>query len=106
MATQEELRDMTLTGLRVIVLTQGDPREEVADFELAWWTRIHDDLAKLSDDSMHIIAVDAGHAIHIDSEALVEKAVDSVVAAVRSDEPLSECDDVVWVPYGGECRLP
>jgi pimeloyl-ACP methyl ester carboxylesterase len=104
--TTDELGDLTLSGLPVIVLTQGDPHDEVPDAELEWWKSVHDDLSELADDSMHLIAVDAGHAIHWDSEALVEKAIDTIVAAVRSGDPLPDCDDDVWVPYGGECRLP
>lgn len=105
-ASAEEVSELDLTGLPVVVLTQNAPEDELGPSLLAWWTGLHDGLADLSEDSVHLIAVDAGHAIHWYSEALVEKAVDSVVEAVRSGEPLPECDDHVWVPYGGECRTP
>jgi pimeloyl-ACP methyl ester carboxylesterase len=103
-ATAEEIEGLSLSGVPVIVLTEGVAPEGVDATTLEWYTQLHDDLAALSDDSLHLIAVDAGHAIHWDSEALVEKAVETVVEAARADELLAECDDVVWVPYGGECR--
>jgi pimeloyl-ACP methyl ester carboxylesterase len=104
-ASADEIGALSLTGLPVVILTQSDPEEEWDASLLESWTQSHDDLADLSEDSVHLIAVDAGHAIHWYSEALVEKAVDTVVEAVRSGEPLAECDDHVWVPYGGECRV-
>ncbi|WP_314502631.1 alpha/beta hydrolase [uncultured Microbacterium sp.] len=103
--TAEEIEGLSLEGLPVIVLTEGIPPEGIDGATLEWYTQLHDDLSALSDDSLHVIAVDAGHAIHWDSEALVEKAVGTVVDAVRSGDAMSECDDTVWVPYGGECRV-
>jgi len=103
-STADEVAQLKMTGLPLIVLTEGIPPEGVDEATLEWYTQLHDELSDLSDDSLHLIATDASHAIHWDSEALVEKAVDSVVEAVRSGDPLPECDDAVWVPYGGECR--
>lgn len=103
-STADEVGELDLSGIPTILLTQGKADEDFDEPTLAWWTGLQDDLAQASEGSLHLIAVDAGHAIHWYSEALVEKAVDTVVAAVRSGEPLAECDDVVWVPYGGECR--
>lgn len=104
-STTDQLDGLSLGGVPVIFLTQGDPEQLIPEADHRWWTGLHDDLASLSDDSLHLIALDAGHAIHWDSEALVEKAVETVVDAVRSGEPLAACDDHVWGPYGGECRV-
>ncbi|SFS02812.1 Pimeloyl-ACP methyl ester carboxylesterase [Microbacterium sp. cf046] len=105
-STIDEVEGLELADIPTIVLTQGNPEDDSDASILEWWTELHDALAALSGDSVHVIATDAGHAIHWDSEALVEKAVDSVVAAVRSGDQLPACDDVEWVPYGGECRTP
>jgi pimeloyl-ACP methyl ester carboxylesterase len=103
-ATTNAVDDLVLTDVPLIVLTQGDPKNFLTDAELEWWTRSHDDLADRSENSLHLIAVDAEHAIHWDAQALVEKAIDTVVEAVRTGEPLGACGDTVWAPYAGECR--
>lgn len=102
-ATTEEVSELDLGDLPLIVLTQGD-MEYWEGPEL--WTEIQDRLATLSDDVVHVVATDAGHAIHWDAPELVAQAVGQVVEAVRSDEPLPECDDQDWLPVGGECRSP
>lgn len=102
-ATADEVRDVDLGDLPLIVLTQGT-MEDWPDPAL--WTSIQDRLATLSDDVVHVVATDAGHAIHFDVPALVAQAVEDVVEAVRSDEPLPECDDQDWLPVGGACRAP
>jgi pimeloyl-ACP methyl ester carboxylesterase len=101
--TRSEVSDLDFGDLPTVILTRGqlDGFDEAA---LRWWTEEHDDLVHLSSDSLHLIAFDAGHAIHWDSEALVEKAVDDVVEAARSGDGLAECNDYDWAVYSGECR--
>ncbi|GAA1987395.1 hypothetical protein GCM10009777_22150 [Microbacterium pumilum] len=101
--TTDELNGLDLGDLPLIVLTQGT-MEDWPDPEL--WLQTQDRLATLSDDVLHVIATEAGHAVHWDAEALVVRAVDDVVDAVRSNEPLPECDNHRWRPLTGECRLP
>jgi pimeloyl-ACP methyl ester carboxylesterase len=105
--TAGELESLDLGELPLVVLVQGaEPTGEPDTFtaqELEAWNKAQERHAMLSDNSVRVIAVDAGHAIHLDSEALVEKAVEDVVAAVRSGDPLPACDDLEWGPYTGEC---
>lgn len=101
--TTDEVSGLDLGSLPLVVLTQGT-MENWPDPPL--WTKTQDRLATLSDDVIHVIATDAGHAVHWDAEALVAKAVSDVVEAVRSGDPLPECDDDDWRALGGECRAP
>ena len=101
--TYDEVGGLTLGEVPLVVLTQGTMAAvEFQEFLL----ETHDDLAARSRNVMHIIATEAGHEIHLDSEPLVEKAVETVVAAVRGGEPLPACDDEDWVEVAGECRVP
>jgi pimeloyl-ACP methyl ester carboxylesterase len=101
--TRDDLADLDFGDLPTVVLTRGE-LDGFNEAEMARWRQGHEELAALSTNSMYLIAFDAGHAIHWDSEALVEKAVDAVVEAVRSGDPLPECDEYEWAPYTGECR--
>lgn len=100
--TAEELSGLDFGDLPLVVLTRGQP-DGATEAEITWWTSEHDNLASRGTNALHLIASDAGHPIHWDSEALVEKAVDTVVASARSGDSLEPCDEFVWVPYGGEC---
>lgn len=101
----EELDGQDFGDLPIVILTRGEP-DGFDEATMAWWISAQDDMATRSTNVLHLIAVDAGHMIQFESEAIVEKAVDSVVEAVRSGEPLPECDDLEWGPYAGECRVP
>ncbi len=91
--TYDEVGGLTLGDVPLVVLTQGTMADvQYPEFLL----ETHDDLAARSRNVMHIIATDAGHAIHLDAEPLVEKVVETVVAAVRDGEPLPACDDEDW----------
>ena len=103
--TVKDLSSLDFGDLPAVVLTRG----ELDGFDVATmnrWMDGHEELAALSRNSMHVVAFDAGHVIHGDSEALVEKAVDTVVESVRNREPLPECDDYDWAAYTGECATP
>ncbi|TDN93215.1 alpha/beta fold hydrolase [Microbacterium sp. BK668] len=100
----DDLLGLDLGSRPTIVLTQGE--DGFDDPDLSWWRDRHDELAALSTDSIHLIAPDAGHAIHEMSGALVEKSLRAVLEAVRAEEELPECDDSEWGPYAGECRVP
>jgi pimeloyl-ACP methyl ester carboxylesterase len=101
--TYSELDGLALGEVPLVVLTQGTMAHvKYPEFLL----QTHDDLAALSRNVMHIIATEAGHVIHVFSEPLVAKAVETVVAAVREGEPLPACDDKEWGTYTGACRRP
>lgn len=105
--SRAELENLDVGDLPLVVLVQGigvtgEPDTFTAD-DLKVWNAAQERHAAMSDNSVRVIATDAGHGIHLDSEALVEKAVEDVVAAVRSGDPLRACDDFEWGPYTGEC---
>lgn len=101
--SRAEVSQLDFGDLPTIVLTRGE-LDGFDEATMKRWIDGHEDLASLSTNSMHLIAFDAGHTIHWDSEALVEKAVDAVVESARSREPLPECDDYEWAAYTGECN--
>jgi pimeloyl-ACP methyl ester carboxylesterase len=63
---------------------------------------VHDDLAGRSSDSVHVIAVDSGHAIYETQPELVTAAILEVVEAARSGNGLAPCDDR-FDDLGGAC---
>jgi len=99
--SEKELAQIGSYGsIPTIVLTQafvGDT-EAQASFKREW-PRLHADLASRSTNSVHLIAVDAGHMIQDDSPDLVAAAIDEVLTAVRTRKPLK--DDTHRF---GECR--
>ncbi len=101
--TRDEVSDLDVGAIPLIVLTQGELGDWPNDPP---WMQVQDRLASLSENAVHVIATEAGHAIHWESEALVTTAVEEVVAAVRSGEPLEPCENEDWAPFAGECREP
>ena len=99
-ATADEVGDLDLGALPLIVLTQGTMEGWPAP---TLWTQLQDRLATLSDNTIHVVATDAGHAIHLDAEPLVVRAIEAVASAARSGTALM-CDDGAWAPVDGECR--
>jgi pimeloyl-ACP methyl ester carboxylesterase len=80
--------DYLLGDIPLIVLTRtkggygdglGIPAEELNKERLA----LQADLARLSSNSLHIIAPDSGHNIHLEAPALVIDAIQRVVIAAR-----------------------
>ena len=101
-STAEEVSDLDLGKIPLLVVTQG--RMEGWPDPLLW-TEIQDRLATLSDDAVHVIATQARHVIHDDAPALMAKAVEEMMEAVESGEPL-ECDDEEWAVVTGQCQAP
>jgi len=102
--SEKELAQIGSYGsIPTIVLTQsfaGDT-EAPASFKREW-PRLHADLASRSTNSVHLIAVDAGHMIQDDSPDLVTAAIDEMLTAVRTGKPLKACDDR-FADVGGAC---
>ncbi len=97
-ATIKELQGLDLGDTPLVVLTQGDATGELRRI----WYGYHRDLAKVSTDPLHVIALGAGHEIHADSEALEVALAEELVTAVRDDEPLAACDDR-FARFRGRC---
>jgi hypothetical protein len=86
-----------------IVLTQNfaDPNEIPPRWQRRWRV-LHDALAARSSVSIHVIAVDSGHMIQEDAPDLVTAAIEEVLTAVRTGQPLAPCDDR-FAAAGGAC---
>jgi pimeloyl-ACP methyl ester carboxylesterase len=97
-ATIKELQGLDLGDTPLVVLTQGDATGKLRRI----WYGYHRDLAKVSTDALHIIALGAGHEIHVDSEELEVALTEELVTAVRDGEPLAACDRRV-ARLGGRC---
>jgi pimeloyl-ACP methyl ester carboxylesterase len=102
--SEEELAQIGSYGsIPTIVLTQafaGDT-EAPASFKREW-LRLHTELAARSTDSVHLIALDAGHMIQEDSPDLVTTAIEEVLVALRTGKPLAPCDNR-FRDVGGVC---
>lgn len=99
-ATADEVSALDLGQIPLVVLTQGTMQ---AWPNPAFWTQTQDRLATLSENVMHVVATEAGHAIHWDAEPLVVKAIEDVAESARTGI-LLECADSSWAPVAGECR--
>jgi hypothetical protein len=64
-----------------------------AELDALWQTYQRDYANQLG--AVHVIARDAGHCVHIDEPALVALAVDAVVSAARSGQPVQLTPDIV-----------
>ena len=97
-ATETELARASALGSRpVVVLTQdADP-----DLRSAWYP-IQNALARLSSNSVHVIAVGAGHTVYVDNPAITVRAIEEVVTAVRTGRRLPSCAST-FPAVGGRC---
>jgi pimeloyl-ACP methyl ester carboxylesterase len=68
------------------------------------WFSMQQELAALSNDSVHVIATTSGHDVMspLGQPRLVAAAIREVVRSVRTDTPLASCADV-FAPLGGQC---
>ncbi|MEO5704432.1 MAG: hypothetical protein ABIZ52_04795 [Candidatus Limnocylindrales bacterium] len=87
-----------LGAIPTIVLTNGIATGEFAER----WAALQAALAGMSSESLHMIAIDAGHDINTDNPALVRAAVEAVIAASRTGTPLGSCD-ARFTTVGAEC---
>ena len=76
----------------LVVLTAGD----------GWSTGDHAKFARLSTNSIHVVAEKSGHFIEQDQPGLVAEAIRRVVASARMDSGLPPCADV-FPELDGEC---
>jgi pimeloyl-ACP methyl ester carboxylesterase len=97
-ASSEELHGLDLGDTPLVVLTTG---EATGEFRRIWYG-YHRDLAKVSTDALHVIALGAGHEIHADSEALEVALAEELVTAVRDGQRLAACDRR-FARAGGRC---
>jgi pimeloyl-ACP methyl ester carboxylesterase len=58
------------------------------------WNRMQDELAALSDDRVHVVALDSDHDIPSGQPAVVVRAVEAVVHAARDHTHLPACRDL------------
>jgi pimeloyl-ACP methyl ester carboxylesterase len=94
-ATVKELAKAPGFGSRpVVVLTQDQAGDD--------WIGFHNALARLSSDSVHVIAVGSGHAVHVDKPDIVVRAIEEVVTAVRTGKRLPSCAST-FASAGGRC---
>jgi pimeloyl-ACP methyl ester carboxylesterase len=94
-ATEKELAKAPGLGSRpVVVLTQ-----DTTDHD---WLTVQNTLARLSSDSVHVIAVGSGHAVHIDKPDIVVRAIEEVVTAVQTGKRLPSCAST-FASAGGRC---
>jgi pimeloyl-ACP methyl ester carboxylesterase len=55
------------------------------------WSMMQDELARLSDDSVHVVALGSGHDVPTDQPSVVVSAVEAVVRAARERTHLPPC---------------
>jgi pimeloyl-ACP methyl ester carboxylesterase len=97
-ATEAELAKAPALGSRPeIVLTADTP----PDLRRTWYP-IQDALARLSSDSVHVIALGAGHMVYLDKPAITVRAIEEVVTAVRTGRRLPSCAST-FPAAGGRC---
>jgi pimeloyl-ACP methyl ester carboxylesterase len=66
------------------------PREIARDLHGRRWHGLHEDLARLSANSRHVVAGQPGHYIHKSEPGLVTDAILEVVRSVRARSPLAD----------------
>jgi hypothetical protein len=59
---------------------------------------MQDELARLSDDSVHVIALRSGHDVLVDQPSVVVSAVEAVVRAARERTHLPPCPRIFSGP--------
>jgi len=98
-ATEAELAKAPALGSRPeIVLTAAD---DPVKFRSTWFP-MQDALARLSSDSVHVIALGAGHMVYLDKPAITVRAIEEVVTAVRTGKRLPSCAST-FPSVGGRC---
>jgi pimeloyl-ACP methyl ester carboxylesterase len=92
-------RIQTLHDTPLVVVTAGSetfggPPPRLARALRGLWTRMQDELAALSSDHLHVVAVHSDHLVQVPEEGqpnVVIRAVRAVVNAARDDTPLASC---------------
>jgi hypothetical protein len=92
-ATDASLRDARDLGDLPLVVIRAEVYTDVLEEDL--WRRTQADLATLSSNSLHIIALGSRHFVMDDNPRSVIEAVEAVIDAARSDGDLPACGDFV-----------
>jgi pimeloyl-ACP methyl ester carboxylesterase len=93
-ATVRELRAAgDLGDLPLIVVTAGIIEDEWLATVPELAARAQSRLAGLSSNAIHVVATDSGHFVQEDAPDVVLAAIEAVVPAVGSGEPLTPCED-------------
>lgn len=100
--TERQLERDDLGSLPLVVLSAGRPNPGDPDWAEWVWADFQRDLAGLSSDSVHVLALDSSHFIQLDQPDLVIEAIREVVKASESDEALPACGSA-FSELGGRC---
>lgn len=90
-------------SIPLVVITAGDPEPGAPKWVVRLWNRMQDQAAKLSTDSVHVVAARSGHIVQQDQPDVVIKGVNELVTAVRRDTALPACGNQ-WTRLGATCR--
>ena len=89
-AADQPLAEGTLGDRPLIVLTRGPGRGGTVAEDWRRWHGLHEDLARLSANSRHVVTGQPGHYIHKSEPGLVTDAILEVVRSVRARSPLAD----------------
>jgi pimeloyl-ACP methyl ester carboxylesterase len=98
-ATEAALRRARHYGAMPLVAIRSEKYEDVLDEDL--WIETQADLATLSTNALHVVALGSGHDVMEDNPAVVLAAVEAVVDAARSGRALPPCSGFVMDLEGG-----
>jgi pimeloyl-ACP methyl ester carboxylesterase len=88
-AADQLLAEGALGDRPLIVLTRGPGPGGTAVEHWRRWHGMHEDLARLSANSSHVVAGQPGHYIHESDPGLVSDSILEVVRSVRAQSPLA-----------------
>jgi hypothetical protein len=89
-AADQPLAEGMLGDRPLIVLTRGPGRGGAIAEDWRRWHGLHEDLARLSANSRHVVTGQPGHYIHKSEPGLVSGAILEVVRSVRAGSPLGD----------------
>lgn len=95
-----------LPKLPLVVLTRGErawPKTERGNKLETVWTRLQNELARLSKGSTHVIADLSGHYIHLDQPVLIKEAILEIVKKNDCKNIYAEVKQEVVETKVGEC---
>ena len=98
--TEAELRQARDFGDLPLVAIRAERYEDVLAEDL--WRRTQADLATLSTDGVAVVARGSGHFVMEENPGVVVAAIEAVVTAARSDEPLPKCP-ALFADLRAEC---
>ena len=107
-AMADRITTLGKTRLAVITRGQSDTGEGPLPARLVGpvqrlWLQMQDELASLSSDQVHVIALHSGHFVQDAQPLVIVRAVRTVVHAARTNTPLPPCPRV-FPDSGARCR--